>query len=113
MIEALGGALPGELVVLAPECRQFERLEMMREQKLGVSVMMPPPSAGRDTPWSTSSPPRPATRIDRHVEARRSSFDSAQHQVLHGIKANGAARDGVAHRGSHLIGADTSFIRRT
>jgi hypothetical protein len=34
MIEALGGALPGELVVLAQERRQLERLEVMSEQKL-------------------------------------------------------------------------------
>src|SRR5262249_19784892 len=35
MIEALGGALPSELVVLAQECRQLERLQVMSEQKLG------------------------------------------------------------------------------
>src|SRR6202040_1167445 len=35
MIEALGGALPGELVVLAQERRQLERLQVMSEQKLG------------------------------------------------------------------------------
>src|SRR5471030_264268 len=45
-------------------------------------------------------------RIDRHVEARRSPFDAAQHQVLHCIEADGSARDGVAHRGSDLIGAE-------
>ena len=35
MIDALGGALPGELVVLAQEGRQLERLQVMSEQKLG------------------------------------------------------------------------------
>ena len=35
MIEALGGALPSELVVLAQECRQLERLQVMSKQKLG------------------------------------------------------------------------------
>jgi hypothetical protein len=34
MIEALGGALPGELVVLAQERRQFERFQVMGKQKL-------------------------------------------------------------------------------
>src|SRR6476660_7449002 len=45
-------------------------------------------------------------RIDRHVEARRSPFDAAQHQVLDGIEADGSPRDGVAHRGSNLNGAE-------
>jgi len=45
-------------------------------------------------------------RIDRHVEARRSPFDTAQHQMLHGIEADCSTRDGVAHRGSDLIGAE-------
>ena len=45
-------------------------------------------------------------RVDRHVEARRSPFDAAQHQVLHGIEADCSARNGVAHRGSDLIGAE-------
>src|ERR1039458_7124054 len=35
MIKALGGTLPSELVVLAQERRQLERLQVMREQKLG------------------------------------------------------------------------------
>ena len=35
MIKALGGALPSELVVLAQERRQLERLEVMSKQKLG------------------------------------------------------------------------------
>ena len=35
MVDALGGALPGELVILAQEGRQLERLEVMGEQKLG------------------------------------------------------------------------------
>ena len=35
MVDALGGALPGELVVFAQEGRQLERLEVMGEQKLG------------------------------------------------------------------------------
>ena len=35
MVDALGGALPGELVVLAQEGRQLERLEVMGEQDLG------------------------------------------------------------------------------
>src|SRR5450432_3289113 len=45
-------------------------------------------------------------RIDRHVEARRSPFDTTQHQVLHGIEADCSTRDGVAHRGSDLISAE-------
>src|SRR3954462_4882606 len=45
-------------------------------------------------------------RIDRHVEARRSPFDAAQHQVLDGIEADRSPCDGVAHRGSNLIGAE-------
>ena len=35
MIDALGGALPGELVILAQEGRQLQRLQVMGEQKLG------------------------------------------------------------------------------
>jgi hypothetical protein len=35
MLDALGGALPGELVVLAQERRQLEDLQVMSEQKLG------------------------------------------------------------------------------
>ena len=35
MVDALGGALLGELVVFAQEGRQLERLEVMGEQKLG------------------------------------------------------------------------------
>jgi hypothetical protein len=35
MIEALGGALPSELVVLAQERGQLECLQVMSEQKLG------------------------------------------------------------------------------
>jgi hypothetical protein len=35
-------------------------------------------------------------RVDCHVEARRSPFDAAQHQVLHGIDADCSARDGRA-----------------
>ena len=35
MIEALGGALPSELIVLTQKCRQLERLQVMSEQKLG------------------------------------------------------------------------------
>ena len=35
MFETLGGALPSELVVLAQERRQFERLQVMSKQKLG------------------------------------------------------------------------------
>ena len=35
MIEAFDGALPSELVVLAQERRQLERLQVMSEQKLG------------------------------------------------------------------------------
>jgi hypothetical protein len=34
MVDALSGALLGELVVFAQERRQLERLEVMREQKL-------------------------------------------------------------------------------
>ncbi len=35
MVDALGGALPGELVILTQEGRQLERLQVMGEQKLG------------------------------------------------------------------------------
>src|SRR5947208_8723360 len=35
VIEALGGALPSELVVFAQERRQLERLQVMSEQQLG------------------------------------------------------------------------------
>jgi hypothetical protein len=35
VVDALGGALPGELVMLAQKGRQLERLEVMDEQKLG------------------------------------------------------------------------------
>jgi hypothetical protein len=35
MIDAFGGALPGQLLVLAQEGRQLQRLEMMGEQDLG------------------------------------------------------------------------------
>ena len=37
VVDTLGGALPGELVVFAQERRQFEGLEMMREQQLRLS----------------------------------------------------------------------------
>jgi hypothetical protein len=40
MITTLGGALSSELIVLAQERRQLERLQVMSEQKLGASVMM-------------------------------------------------------------------------
>jgi hypothetical protein len=36
----------------------------------------------------------------------RASFDAAQHQVLDGIEADCSTPDGVADRGSHLIGAE-------
>ena len=45
-------------------------------------------------------------RIDRHVEARRSSLDTAQDQVLDGIEADCSTGDGVAHRGRDLIGTE-------
>ena len=35
VVDTLGGALPGELVVLAQERRQLECLEVVGEQKLG------------------------------------------------------------------------------
>ena len=35
MVDALGGALPGELVILAQERRQLEHFQVMAEQKLG------------------------------------------------------------------------------
>ena len=35
MLNALAGALPGELVILAQEGRQLEHLQVMAEQKLG------------------------------------------------------------------------------
>ena len=38
MVDALGGALPGELVVLAQERRQPECFEVMSEQQLGRVV---------------------------------------------------------------------------
>ena len=48
MIHALGGALPGELVVLAQEGRQLQRLEVMRQQELGrVAHAAAPPSSAR------------------------------------------------------------------
>ena len=34
MVDAFGGALPGQLVVLAQEGRQLQRLEVVREQNL-------------------------------------------------------------------------------
>src|SRR5664279_4485260 len=69
--------------------------------------MMPPSSAGPGTSWPTSSPHSLwQIRIDCHVEARRSPFNAAQHQVLHCIEADCSTRDGVAHRGSNLIGAE-------
>ena len=40
MVDALGGALPGELVILAQEGRQLERLEVMGEQKLGRTITL-------------------------------------------------------------------------
>jgi hypothetical protein len=45
-------------------------------------------------------------RIDRHVEARWSPFDVAQHQVLHCIEADCSSRDRIAHRSGDLIGAE-------
>ena len=35
MVKPLGGALAGQLLVLAQECGQFERLEVVGEQNLG------------------------------------------------------------------------------
>ena len=34
MVDAFGGALPGDLVVLAQEGRQLQRLEVVRQQDL-------------------------------------------------------------------------------
>src|SRR5271168_961680 len=45
-------------------------------------------------------------RVNRHVEAWRSPFDAAQHQMLHCIEADCSARNGVAHRGRDFIGAE-------
>jgi hypothetical protein len=45
-------------------------------------------------------------RIDRHVEARRSPYDVAQHEVLHCIEADCSSGDRIAHRGGDLIGAE-------
>ena len=48
MIHALRGALPGELVVLAQEGGQLERLEVMRQQNLRhVAHAAAPPSSAR------------------------------------------------------------------
>ena len=40
------------------------------------------------------------------LKPRRSPFDAAQHQMLHGIKADCSTRDGVTHRGSDFIGVE-------
>jgi hypothetical protein len=49
MIDAFGGALPGQLLMLAQEGRQLQRLEMVGEQDLGASVLMPLPPASDDS----------------------------------------------------------------
>ena len=41
--------------------------------------------------------------VDRHVEARRPALDPTQQQMLHGVDAEGAARNGVAHCKRHLL----------
>ena len=49
MIDAFAGALSGQLVMLAQEGRQLQRLQVMRQQDCGVpseaSVMAPPQRA--------------------------------------------------------------------
>ena len=65
VVDPLGGALPGELVVFAQEGRQLECLEMMREQQLRLLSLMTPRRAGRDRPWPRSSRPLPLAGRDR------------------------------------------------
>ena len=48
VVDTLRGALPSELVVLAQEGRQLQRLEVMREQELGRAAhAAAPPSSAR------------------------------------------------------------------
>ena len=105
MIDALGGTLPGDLVVLPQECRQLQRLEVVSEQDFGgVSVMRRAPTAGSCTTWRTSlRPGRAAGTIDVEVEPGRPPLDAAQYQVLHRIKADCAEPQGVADRTLDLL----------
>ena len=105
MVDALGGALPGDLVVLAQERRQLQRLQMVGEQDLRCvghaatparQIHVRPRRGRRDRCLGQ-------IRIDRHVEAWRTPLDAAQHQMLHGIEADRAAGDGVAHGGGHVV----------
>ena len=89
MVEILGGALPSKLLILAQERRQLERLQVMSEQKSGVSIMTTLPPASSCNFWPTSSDMGSRQiGIDRHVEARRSPLDAAQDQMLHGVEAD-------------------------
>ena len=92
MVDALGGALAGQLVVLAQKGRQLEGLEVMRQQHLWGGRSWPTlaqqahvAGGGRGCdpgPWQIG--------IDIQVEPRRAPFDPAQHQVLDGVVADSA-----------------------
>ena len=49
--------------------------------------------------------------IDRHVESWWTAFDTAQDQMLHGIRADCATHDGMANTGSGII--DVEDLQRS
>ncbi len=99
MIETLRSALPSELLILAQERRQLERLQVMTEQKLRRIGHGRPRQQTHVGSSRRHRDVRPRQiGIDRHVEARWSPFDVAQHQVLHCVESDCSARDGVAPR---------------
>src|SRR4051794_6319919 len=65
------------------------------------------------TPLPCTVPGRPGPRlsprwlsagkVDRHVEAWRPALDPAQHQMLHGVEADCAARNGITHGRRDLL----------
>ena len=105
MVDALGGTLARDLVVLAQERRQLQRLEVVGQKNLrGVAH----DAASRQQLQVGARRGRRDGRsrqigIDRHVEAWRPPLDPAQHQMLHGVEADGASRNGVTHGRRDLL----------
>ena len=106
MVDTLGGALLGKLVVFAQERRQLERLEMMREQQLRrVAHDVAPPEQGQIGLGRGHRHPCPRqVGIDRQVEPRWPTLDPAQHQMLDRVKADRAAGDGLFDGGQNVLG---------
>ena len=105
VIDAFRGALPGDLVVLAQEGRQLQRLEVVGEQHLRCVGHAPSPDSRLMYDLADVIATRGARqiRIDVEVEPGRPPLDAAQYQVLHRIKADCAEPQGVADRTLDLL----------